>query len=188
MAQRLLYKAVQKTTKQEAGITKVDLEKDGKVIELGTVQNRKGSKTFSAFLLDGTMLGNDYSTKKQAGGALKKHFDAGGKMPEPTPETEPTKGEIIKKVAKETGIEVKELPVTKANLATVKGMPRPSALDPKPQAPIPASNWSPPREADGSVDFSFNPDDPLEIPNWLKRTTPKQRLEAALKKDDLKAA
>jgi len=75
--QKLIYKSEIKAQATVAGVTKVTLEVDGTLIELGTVMNFAGKKEFTAVLLDGSTLSDGHITKKQAGGALKKRHDVG---------------------------------------------------------------------------------------------------------------
>ncbi len=84
---RLIYRSVQKATKDLEGVTQVTIDIDGTLVELGTVTVKKGAKNFKAILLDGTNLDGKFTTKKQAGGALQKNYNDSDKVVAPHPVT-----------------------------------------------------------------------------------------------------
>ncbi len=119
--QRLIYSSARKATKDAPSITTVDLDVDGNVTALGTVESCLGDDTFKAKLLDGTILSDGHATKKQAGGALKKRHDGS-----------PAKEQKV--VKPENVVEVPE-PVTPKPAAVTKSAATKSA------APKPAVRW-----------------------------------------------
>lgn len=115
---RLIYKSVQKATKEVDGVTQVTLDTDGTLVELGNVTVKKGSKNFKAVLLDSTILDGKYTTKKQAGGALQKYFNGADKTAAPRPVAaapieEPAMVEVTPEPKPEPVVEAAPEPVMK---------------------------------------------------------------------------
>jgi len=145
---RLIYKTVQKVMIDADGITQVTLDTDGTLIELGTVTVKKGSKNFKAILLDGTNLDGKYNTKKQAGGALQKHYNGVDKVIAPHPvAAAPVEESKVVEPTPQPVLEIAEKPIV---------------------APV-QSNYVIPFTMADVLDEDFDGDSFPEMPEFLRR-------------------
>ncbi len=157
--QKLIYKSTQKATKDIAGITQVDLDVDGAVTALGTVENFSGAGTFKAVLTNGTTLSDGHITKKQAGGALKKRHDGD---PSPVVAAKPVATPTIPVVEEpEDAIPAREEPINAEPAPVVATLSDEIEEDYEPSHGGPLG--------DMLLDQLDDPDDLLEIPAFLRR-------------------